>query len=222
MPAPKAPEPKPAPAKPEGRKPWKKKTPVEVVLEQADKLKAEIAEAEDRIDLAHLDLEPSAGGIEVDGDPAAQEEAVGELLAGGGKRPAHPAELSFPDDRVETPGNPALLTRLDQIEIEMARAREPRFLYLARHPDRLERRSEQRLDLAPELGDRVGGFEARQGHGRGGYWNDFSSLAEARGKVSAHSCAFRSPGCRRSRKAAASLRLEKRRQMKVCPAGAVK
>lgn len=31
------------------RKPWKKKTPVEVVLEQADKLKAEIAEAEEEL-----------------------------------------------------------------------------------------------------------------------------------------------------------------------------
>ena len=49
MPAPKQNEPKPAPAKPEGRKPWKKKTPVEVVLEQADKLKAEIAEMEEDI-----------------------------------------------------------------------------------------------------------------------------------------------------------------------------
>jgi hypothetical protein len=29
------------------RKPWKKKTPVQVVLEQADKLKAEIAEMEE-------------------------------------------------------------------------------------------------------------------------------------------------------------------------------
>lgn len=41
-------EPKAAPAKPE-RKPWKKKTPVEVVLEQADKLKAEIAEMEEEL-----------------------------------------------------------------------------------------------------------------------------------------------------------------------------
>ena len=50
MPVPKTPEPKtPAPAKPEGRKPWKKKSPVEVVLEQADKLKAEIAEAEEEL-----------------------------------------------------------------------------------------------------------------------------------------------------------------------------
>ena len=50
MPTPKTPEAKtPAPAKPEGRKPWKKKTPVEVVLEQADKLKAEIAEMEEEI-----------------------------------------------------------------------------------------------------------------------------------------------------------------------------
>ena len=50
MPAPKANEPKPAPApKPEGRKVWKKKTPVEVVLEQADKLKAEIAEMEEEL-----------------------------------------------------------------------------------------------------------------------------------------------------------------------------
>ena len=31
------------------RKAWKKKTPVEVVLEQADKLKAEIAEMEEEI-----------------------------------------------------------------------------------------------------------------------------------------------------------------------------
>ena len=49
MPVPKTPEQKPAPAKPEGRKPWKKKSPVEVVLEQADKLKAEIAEMEEEI-----------------------------------------------------------------------------------------------------------------------------------------------------------------------------
>jgi hypothetical protein len=47
MPVPKAPENKPAPPKAEGRKPWKKKSPVEVVLEQAAKLKAEIAEAEE-------------------------------------------------------------------------------------------------------------------------------------------------------------------------------
>jgi hypothetical protein len=34
----------PAIGSPDSRKPWKKKTPVEVVLEQADKLKAEIAQ----------------------------------------------------------------------------------------------------------------------------------------------------------------------------------
>jgi hypothetical protein len=50
MPVPKAPDQRPAgPSKPEGRKPWKKKTPVEVVLEQADKLKAEIAETEEEL-----------------------------------------------------------------------------------------------------------------------------------------------------------------------------
>ncbi len=55
MPAPKTPEVKPSEPKPssqpkaEARKPWKKKTPVEVVLEQADKLKAEIAEAEEEL-----------------------------------------------------------------------------------------------------------------------------------------------------------------------------
>jgi hypothetical protein len=38
----------PQAAKPD-RKPWKKKTPVDVVLEQADKLKAEIAEMEEEI-----------------------------------------------------------------------------------------------------------------------------------------------------------------------------
>src|ERR1039457_6157064 len=54
MPVPKGSDPKqtevkapPAP-KPE-RKVWKKKTPVEVVLEQADKLKAEIAEMEEEL-----------------------------------------------------------------------------------------------------------------------------------------------------------------------------
>ena len=31
------------------RKPWKKKTPVEVVLEQADKLKTEIADMEESL-----------------------------------------------------------------------------------------------------------------------------------------------------------------------------
>jgi hypothetical protein len=46
---PKAAQPPPLAGKPEGRKPWKKKSPVEVVLEQADKLKAEIAEMEEEI-----------------------------------------------------------------------------------------------------------------------------------------------------------------------------
>ena len=51
MPLPKLKDPKapPEPEKAEGRKPWKKKSPVEVVLEQADKLKAEIAEAEEEL-----------------------------------------------------------------------------------------------------------------------------------------------------------------------------
>jgi hypothetical protein len=58
MPAPKPTDPKPAPApKPEGRKVWKKKTPVEVVLEQADKLKAEIAEAEEELKAKRRQLE---------------------------------------------------------------------------------------------------------------------------------------------------------------------
>jgi hypothetical protein len=45
---PKAAHPPTSGSKPE-RKPWKKKTPVEVVLEQADKLKAEIAETEEEL-----------------------------------------------------------------------------------------------------------------------------------------------------------------------------
>jgi hypothetical protein len=58
MPAPKPTDPKPAPApKPEGRKVWKKKTPVEVVLEQADKLKAEIAEMEEEMKAKRRQLE---------------------------------------------------------------------------------------------------------------------------------------------------------------------
>ena len=57
MPAPKPTDPKPAPAKAEGRKPWKKKTPVEVVLEQAIKLKAEIAEAEEELKAKRRQLE---------------------------------------------------------------------------------------------------------------------------------------------------------------------
>lgn len=61
MPAPKTPESKmpatpPSPAKPD-RKPWKKKTPVEVVMEQADKLKAEIAEAEEELKAKRKQLE---------------------------------------------------------------------------------------------------------------------------------------------------------------------
>jgi hypothetical protein len=47
MPIQKPNDPKAASAKQPERKPWKKKTPVEVVLEQADKLKAEIAEMEE-------------------------------------------------------------------------------------------------------------------------------------------------------------------------------
>ena len=53
MPVPKQSEPKTAHpqttvGKPD-RRPWKKKSPVEVVLEQAEKLKAEIAETEEEL-----------------------------------------------------------------------------------------------------------------------------------------------------------------------------
>ena len=40
-----------------GRKPWRKKTPVEVVLEQADKLKEEIAEGEAQLAAKRKQLE---------------------------------------------------------------------------------------------------------------------------------------------------------------------
>ena len=57
MPLPKN-EPKAAAqAKSDSRKPWKKKSPVEIVLEQADKLKAEIAEAEEEIKQKRRQLE---------------------------------------------------------------------------------------------------------------------------------------------------------------------
>ena len=49
MPIHKQTDPKATPAAKPERKPWKKKTPVEVVLEQADKLKSEIAEMEEEI-----------------------------------------------------------------------------------------------------------------------------------------------------------------------------
>jgi uncharacterized protein (DUF3084 family) len=49
MPIQKPQNPKGAPTPKAERKPWKKKTPVEVVLEQADKLKAEIAQMEEEI-----------------------------------------------------------------------------------------------------------------------------------------------------------------------------
>lgn len=45
MPVQKIPEPK-APAPKSDRRPWKKKTPVEIFFEQAEKLKTEINESE--------------------------------------------------------------------------------------------------------------------------------------------------------------------------------
>jgi hypothetical protein len=53
MPIPKPNDPKPASPQATGTKPerkaWKKKSPVEVVLEQADKLKSEIAKMEEEL-----------------------------------------------------------------------------------------------------------------------------------------------------------------------------
>jgi len=49
MPIQKPSDPKATPTAKSERKPWKKKTPVEVVLEQATKLKAEIAEMEEEL-----------------------------------------------------------------------------------------------------------------------------------------------------------------------------
>jgi len=48
MPVQRAPEQKAASARQaDARKPWKKKSPIDVVFEQADKLRAEIVEAEE-------------------------------------------------------------------------------------------------------------------------------------------------------------------------------
>ena len=63
MPAPKTPDHAPGKtitktaAPTTERKPWKKKSPVEVVLEQAEKLKAEIAEAEEDLKQKRRQLE---------------------------------------------------------------------------------------------------------------------------------------------------------------------
>jgi hypothetical protein len=63
MPAPKKPDASPektaAPDLPKvsDRKPWKKKTPVEIVLEQADKLREEIAEDEAALNAKRRQLE---------------------------------------------------------------------------------------------------------------------------------------------------------------------
>ena len=46
----------PATAGKSERKPWKKKSPVEVVMEQADKLRQEIAEAEEDLKLKRKQL----------------------------------------------------------------------------------------------------------------------------------------------------------------------
>lgn len=62
MPAQKPPEPVPGKfagtphVKPSGRKPWKKKSPVEVVLEQEQKLREEITEAEEDIKRKRVQL----------------------------------------------------------------------------------------------------------------------------------------------------------------------
>lgn len=61
MPIPKPNEPQPSkagqpPAK-SGRKPWKKKTPVDVMNDQAEKLRAEIAEAEEALKQKRKQLE---------------------------------------------------------------------------------------------------------------------------------------------------------------------
>lgn len=63
MPAPKTPDqhqgrtaPQPA-SQSAGRKPWKKKSPVDVVLEQEDKLRKEIAEAETELSAKKLQLQ---------------------------------------------------------------------------------------------------------------------------------------------------------------------
>ena len=51
-------EPKTAnPARNETRKPWKKKSPVEIVLEQAEKLRVEIVEAEEDLKAKRRQLE---------------------------------------------------------------------------------------------------------------------------------------------------------------------
>jgi hypothetical protein len=58
MPAQRGQEPKAAQAKqPDARKPWKKKTPVDVIFEQAERLRSEIAEEEEELNAKKRQLQ---------------------------------------------------------------------------------------------------------------------------------------------------------------------
>lgn len=51
-------QPEPAQSKlPAGRKPWKKKSPIEVVLDQIEKVREDVGEQEEKLKLARRELQ---------------------------------------------------------------------------------------------------------------------------------------------------------------------
>ena len=184
------------------------------------------AEGEGGVHLAHAELQPAAGGVEVEAAAAAHLDAVGQLLLGGGEEALDLEEVPLPDHRVELADDLVAVPLLDQLEVDVPAAARPHALRLPHHPDGGEGLAEELAHLPAELGDAVGGLEERQ-NGQTGLpepVNGTTSVpsTELSGIDSAHSIAFFSPAVSLVRNSTASSRSRNRRQMKVCPAGAVK
>src|SRR3954463_9998881 len=141
----------------------------------------EQAEGEGGVHLAHAELQPAAGRIEVEAPPAADLDAVDELLLGGGEQPLDLEEVRLPDHGVELGRDLVPVPLLDQLEVDVAAGARPHALRLADHPDGGEGLAEEVLHLTAELGDAVGGLEEGQNGQARAPSDTTSALSTSRG-----------------------------------------
>jgi hypothetical protein len=123
----------------------------------------ELAQGEGRVHLAHAELQPPAGGEEVEVAAAAHLDAIGQALPRGSEQARHPLVVGLPDHRLELAQDLVAGALLDQLEVEVAARARPGALHLSHHPDRGEGLAHHVPHLGAQLGDRVGGLEEREG-----------------------------------------------------------
>ena len=125
----------------------------------------ELTFGEDRVEVSHTQAQAALRRVEIEVGAAADRQAVGDRLAGGGENAAQALGVAAPEDGLDLADDLVAGALLDEIEVEMAAAQR-RTLHLAGHPHRAKGFAEKVAHLGAEARDGVRFLEEWQAHAR--------------------------------------------------------